>query len=208
MPLTEIERISAILRMIHGKTVNEHNAFAEFHTYSGFISFTDVIDNELNRVFRSEICADKKTHEKWFSINAENDFTKLAEFCVENLHSLCGNKSGYPLQVNFFMPAGEVPRWDDLPEQEQVLYCGFKWRFHTSIAQFHKLMAIGSATLSETENEMLLDTISKMENSLEEFPAWLKKLTGHRLSHATDNQTELRESLIMLRQNFVPSSVN
>ena len=91
--IADVERISAVLRMIHGKSTYEGgDAFAEFSTFLGIVRFVDVFDDALNHMFWSTIAADMRTkrHE--------------AEFLGErgiNLLSACGYHRLYSTENNY-----------------------------------------------------------------------------------------------------------
>ena len=237
--LADVERISAVLRLIHGKS-SPHEAFAEFKTFLGSVRFTDVIDKKSKHILLSEVQVEPATKklekellgkrginllsacgflhtpmaenfEKRFSVATEKDIKDIAEFCVGILHLLFEHQPGHPLEIDFFMPGPvleDMPKWEDLPEPLQASYGTFKARYHDVMAQYHSLMSIESLTLTNSQKNDLMETCTEMENVMDEFPSWLVKLKKLGLSYdrffsyAADNQTELIESLNVLRRHY------
>lgn len=244
--ISDVERVSAVLRMIHGKSRIDnvgdlHEAFASLETFHGFIRFADVFDDKSYHSLWSEIPAESRAqihkeyfiggheinllsacgyhrvysrennYEKWFSVATDNEFRELAEFCVGILHVLFDHQLGHPLEINFFMPGPDVDKLlkaEDLPKPMQASYATFMSDVYGALAQYHKMMAIESPRLTKQQEDELIEVFAKMENSLDEFPSWISKLKKLSASYAkfyscaTDHQTELIESLYVLRRQY------
>ena len=151
-------------------------------------------------------------YQRLFSAPANSDeLNSLSGFAVGVLQLLFGLRSDDPVKIDFFVPGPVVeklPQSAELPEEFRDPYCEFRDRHHASLVRYHRLMA----TKDDEPLKSLMDTpkaaSEEMQRVLDDFPHFLATLESLGDQHAEfvsvakDNQTELSESLYVLRRRY------